>query len=122
MRDQTIRRTTQALFYLNTATWLVLGGVTLGNVDRSQEATPGMVMGAIAMLMFGNAAAMFVAGWGLGREQRLFYILALGVIAVNILLTFTDQVGLLDWITLGIDLVLLALLVYFRRVFGGKRG
>ncbi len=116
MKYLKILKTTKALFYLNTAIWFLFGVTILGGIFGTL-AVQGYVRVIIALLMFGNAAAMFLAGWGLGRDSRWFYILALMVIIVNIALTFTDQVGLLDWITLGIDLILLVLLVSFRKAF-----
>jgi hypothetical protein len=35
-------------------------------------------------------------------------------------LTFTDQVGALDWLTFAVDLVLLGILVVARRQFYGE--
>jgi lysylphosphatidylglycerol synthetase-like protein (DUF2156 family) len=70
--------------------------------------------------MFGNAGAMALSGMLLARRKLLFYLLALAVLAVNIVLTFTDQVGLLDWITFAIDLVLVAILIVGRKHFYGE--
>jgi len=67
--------------------------------------------------MFGNASAMCLAGWGLERRNRWFYAFALVVLGINIILTFTDQVGIYDWITLAIDLILLALLILVRKEY-----
>lgn len=54
----------------------------------------------------------------LGRgRKRLKYYLAVAFLSVNILLTVTDQVGLFDWITLVLDVGLLALLVATRAKF-----
>jgi hypothetical protein len=39
------------------------------------------------------------------------------VLIVNLVLTLTDQVGLLDWITLLIDLVLVGLLLANRKSY-----
>jgi lysylphosphatidylglycerol synthetase-like protein (DUF2156 family) len=69
------------------------------------------------LLMFGNAATMLLSVLGLGTRRRLFYFFSLAVLAVNLVLTFTDQVGFLDWITFAIDLVLIALLVATRKLY-----
>ena len=60
--------------------------------------------------MFGNAGAMLLAGLGLGLRRLLPWLFAMAVLLVNILLTFTDQVGILDWVTFAIDIVLVMLL------------
>lgn len=99
----------QALFYLNAVIWLVIGGaslIRLINDDSNQV----MVFLVIAVMMFGNAGAMAFSGWGIGRTRKWWYVVAVLVLVVNIVLTFTDQFGLLDLITLIIDLVLLGLL------------
>ena len=100
-----LRSTAQALFYLNALIWL---GLTAAGYVRIQQsgALSGLAPLVIAVMMGGNAVAMLLAG-------ALAAILAtvMLLLLVNILLTFTDQFGLLDIITLLIDLLLLALVV-----------
>ncbi|MBN2393944.1 MAG: hypothetical protein JXR84_24640 [Anaerolineae bacterium] len=103
----------QALFFLNTAIWVALGITSLFRVARGP--TSMMTAIVIGILMFGNASAMAVSGFGLGTKRRGFYYLALAVLLVNIVLTFTDQVGLLDILTFALDLVLLVLLIVTRK-------
>lgn len=64
--------------------------------------------------MAGNAAAMLLAGLCLAKPNIIYLYFAIALLVVNILLTFTDQFGLLDFITLLIDLALLSLLIYLR--------
>ena len=110
-------KTAQRLFVLNAAIWLVIGVTSLIRYtdDKGSDNTATMVI--IAVMMFGNVAAMLVSGWGLDKRRRWLYGLALGVLTVNILLTVTDQVGLADLITLIIDLILLWILTTNRRHF-----
>ncbi len=116
MREKSAARAAQALFFLNAAVWLAFGILWL--VDSSGrtgvQATTAWIVG---ILMLGNVLVMLVCGIGLGTRRRLFYFLALVVLAANLVLTFTDQVGLFDWITAAIDLVLLALLVATRKLY-----
>ena len=119
MKDPKIIRIVTGLFILNTAIWLALSLISVGNMI-GRQAVPSYIQGVVILLMFANAAMMFLSGWGIKRGWRWFYSLAIAVLAVNILLTFTDQVGALDWITLVIDLVLLILLVVFRKAFHVK--
>jgi len=109
-------RAAQALFFLNAAVWLAFGIVWLVDTSgrTSVQVTTAWIVG---ILMFGNVLAMLLCGIGLGTYRRLFYFLALAVLAANLVLTFTDQVGLFDWITAAVDLVLLALLVATRRLY-----
>jgi hypothetical protein len=111
-------KTAQALFWLNAAIWVTLAFASLWRVGtgRGGPAQP-IVLWIVAGLMFGNAGALLVAGIGLGRLKRVFWLWGLAVLAVNILLTFTDEFGLLDFLTLVIDLALVGLLVAARRQF-----
>jgi hypothetical protein len=108
-------RAAQILFFLNAVIWLILGIVSLLRLSRGSPIPIIMALG-IAIMMFGNASAMIVSGFGL-RKWRGFYYLALAVLLVNIVLTFTDQVGLLDILTFALDLVLLGLLIVARKRF-----
>ncbi|MFN2111081.1 MAG: hypothetical protein ACK2UI_15610 [Anaerolineae bacterium] len=101
-------RVAQILFFLDAAIWIALGITSLLNVARGSTSI--MTAIVIGVLMFGNAGAMVLSGFGLGK-WRGFYYLALAVLLVNIVLTFTDQVGLLDILTFLLDLALLMLLI-----------
>jgi len=107
-------RSAQVLLYINAAIWLILGTATLLRVSQNNPEST-FSLWIISILMAGNAGMMLLCGWGLGTGHRLFYYLALAVMAVNILLTFTDQFGLLDFLTLVIDLAILALLISSRQ-------
>jgi FtsH-binding integral membrane protein len=102
-------RAAQVLFFLDAAIWVALGITSLLHLSRGPVSV--MMALVIAILMFGNAGAMVVSGVGLGTKRRRFFYLALAVLLVNIVLTFTDQVGLLDILTFVLDLVLLVLLI-----------
>jgi hypothetical protein len=101
------------LFFANAIIWLAFAVATLVN---SSDGSPNGVLGAniLAGLMLGNAAAMLLAGLGLGRQNRLFFYFAVLVLVVNIFLTLSDQFGVYDFITLLIDGFLLGLLLATR--------
>ena len=105
---------TQVLFFLNAAIWVFFLILFL-----SDQVTPGSAVSdwVIPILMAGNALAMLACGIGLRKRSRFIYYLSLAVIGVNILLTVTDQVGLFDYITLLLDLVILTLLIASRNGF-----
>ena len=109
-------RVAQALFFTNAAIWLVFGVVSL---IRMGSGNPDFMITAliIAVLMFGNVGAMLVCGIGIRTRRRLFYYLAIVVLAINIVLTFTDQVGAFDVITVVVDLLLLGLLIATRKLY-----
>ncbi len=106
----------QALFFVNAGIWLVIGALTLVRVGGS-DANRAITVGIIVVLMLGNVGAMLLAGVGLGRRQRRFFYFAIAVLAVNIVLTVTDQFGLLDLITLILDLFLFGLLLATRKAY-----
>jgi len=83
----------RALFFLNTAIWI---GLAVFTTLRMAARYPEQAVGAyiLGVLMLGNALAMLICGIGLGtRWRRWFYWLGFALLAVNILLTFTDQFG-----------------------------
>jgi hypothetical protein len=109
----------QALFWLNAAIWLVFG--LIGLMRLSNSGNPSITLWVVAILMFGNVGAMLIAGFWLGRQSRWAFFFALAVLAVNILLTFTDQVGFFDIITAILDLGLFGLLLFDRKNYRSKQ-
>jgi hypothetical protein len=110
---------TQALFFLNVVIWLVFGVITVVWMVNNLESNP-TVAAIVTVFMFGNAAAMLISGLGLGTYKKWLYIYAWAVIVVNIILTFTDQFGWPDFITLVIDVIILVLLIIIRRRYTGN--
>jgi hypothetical protein len=94
------------LLALNGLIWLLLAIFTLLRLDGAR---PGMIV--VAVLMVGNAGAMLLAARLITRRRRIFYLFTLALLLVNIFLTFADQFGLLDLLTLLVDLVLLSILL-----------
>jgi hypothetical protein len=116
MRNIRIVRTTQILFSLNAAIWVIFGILSLVNIENNSTA-PRVVLWVIAILMFGNAGALALSGYTLSNRVRWSYYLCMVVLGINIILTVTDQVGTLDWITLAIDILLLSLLMMIRKEY-----
>jgi hypothetical protein len=106
----------QVLFAVNAAFWIVLGVLTL---FRATDRTS--MVWLLAILMFANAGVMLWLGWVLGKQRKLFYYLAIAVLAVNILLSVTDEFGLTDLVALLIDAVLLVLLIVTRSRYRSGR-
>ena len=104
----------QRLFFINATIWLIFG---IAGILRllNGSSTPTITLWVIAILMFGNVAAMLAAGLWLGRQSKWVFLFALAVLAVNILLTFTDQVGFFDLVTALLDFGILGLLLYDRK-------
>lgn len=108
-----LRRLAQGLFVLNALIWISFGGATMLRMSDTPELRVTMLV--VAFLMAGNAVAMLVSAWGVSTGRSLLYWLAVAVVVINIALTFTDQFGLFDLVTLLLDLILLGLLVTMRR-------
>ncbi|MBT3315261.1 MAG: hypothetical protein HN390_11690 [Anaerolineae bacterium] len=106
----------QSLFSLNALIWAILAILTLLRLNQTspQQKT---IMLIIGIMMLGNAGTMLLSGWLLSKKRKPFYFFALAVLLVNILLTFTDQFGLPDLLTLLLDLILLTILLIKRKSF-----
>jgi hypothetical protein len=100
-------------FFLNAVIWLALGLWSLSRLASQPRAS--MTMLVIAILMIGNVAAFIFCGMTIGRKSKWFAVIAFFVLGVNILLTLTDQVGIIDWTTWLIDLIILGLLIAGRK-------
>jgi MFS family permease len=111
----------QALFYMNAVIWLVfaiasIAGILIHNPEQA------LMSWLIAILMLGNAAALLLSGVLMPRSGRPGFLFALAVVLANIMLTFTDQFGTLDLITLLMDLLLLVLLLLGRKSLSQPAG
>lgn len=104
----------QMLFFINGGVWLIFGIASFLRLSNGSS-TPTITLWVIAILMLGNVGAMLVAALWLGRQSKWAFLFALVVLALNILLTFTDQVGFFDIITALLDFVILGLLFYDRQ-------
>ena len=71
----------------------------------------------IAAMMFGNALLMLVSGLWIGKSRKVSFFFALAVLAINIILTFTDEFGLYDFGTLVIDFDYSRIAACSQRVF-----
>lgn len=104
------------LFYLNAVIWLLLGLISLYRLGTGDNAYP-VTMLVVAILMFGNVVALMLSGFMLKWPQKRWFWLGTAVLLINIILTFTDQVGLFDLLTLLLDVIILSLLIANRDWF-----
>ena len=107
----------KGLFGLLGLTWLVLGTWSLMRIDEMSIGAPPLILWIVDILMFINALLFIWVAWGIGRGNRLYFYFGLLLLAGNILLTFTDEFGTLDLITLVINILLLVLLIVGHRNF-----
>jgi hypothetical protein len=103
----------QGGFFINAVIWTILGVYsilrTAGEPDQSN------MMLVIGILMFGNVGAFIFCGLTIGKKSRIFYLICILVLSVNITLSITDEFGWLDLITMLIDLVILGFLLAGRK-------
>ena len=87
------------LILLNALVWLGFTILLAWNLHPALPDSPALrwIMGILA---FGCACALIVLAVLLARRIRWVYFPALGLLALLIVLTFTDEVGLADWIYL----------------------
>lgn len=105
------------LFLIHGLIWL---GIAANHFSKLNTGQAGAAI--LGLLTAGNAAVMILCGAGLIKNYKIAYFFALPFVAINILLTFTDQFGCLDLGTLAIDLFILAFLLIGRRNFGSGAG
>jgi hypothetical protein len=108
-------RIAQILFLVMAATWTVLGVFSMARLSGSFSAL------IVAVLMFGNAAILAWLSSGIAKQNRTFFYLGLAYLLLNILLTFTDQFGLLDLLTVAVDIFLAGLLLVNRTLWLSSR-
>ncbi len=118
-KSPALLRVTQVLFFLNSAIWLSISAWSVFRIASNGEANL-ISSVVVAVLMVGNAAAFLAIGVGLksgllGFGARPFFFLGFIVLSVNILLTFTDQFGILDLATLVVDIIAVFMLVIVYR-------
>ena len=107
----------RAMFFLNALIWLGFSIYLFREMTRNDN---GLSATLIAVFMLGNAVAMFASGLLIYKRIKWGYYFSVAVLALNILLTFTDQFGIADFLTLLVDIVLLMILVSFTRLYFSK--
>ena len=109
-------RMAQTLLFVNAAVWLLFGLISLVRMATGESAATSTLL-VVAVLMFGNVAALLIAGIVVRKPQKRWFWLVTAVLLINIILTFTDQVGIFDLLTLLLDLLILSLIIANRAWF-----
>ena len=104
------------LFYADAAIWMPLAAITVVRAagGSAEERLTAVVL---TVLMLVNAGAMVLSGLGLARRSRVFYLFAVAVVVVNLLLMWLDQVGWADLLVGGLHVTLLILLIAVRKEY-----
>jgi hypothetical protein len=106
-------RIAQGLFLLNAVIWLALGVIGLSHLEDGKH----LIFVVIAVMVLGNAFLMGAAAWWLEKRTIWGYVFALALLGINVVTTFTDQVGFWDYATVLVDFILLLLLIFKGREF-----
>lgn len=93
--------------------WFVLGLLSVADFINSGGTFSGFDW-IISCLVFLNALGLVFIGWMLGKGQPWIYYFGLFVLGMNILLTFTDQFGIIDLIYLVLSMSLFVYLLITR--------
>jgi hypothetical protein len=107
----TMLKLTRALFIVNALVWLIFGVLSLFLAVEVGTGT----RWAITLLMFANAAVMFWFGLMIISGSNKIFFLAILYIALNVVLSITDQFGMIDALILLLNLCLLGLLFVTRQ-------
>ena len=88
--------------------WLVLGMLAVFGIVQLGVTDGAWILGT---LMIGNGVALCLAGWFSLRGRRVIDYLALAVVAANALMSVTDEIGVLDLLSLTVNGGLILLMV-----------
>ena len=110
-RVPTLLKLTRILFFLDATFWLVFGALGL---TRAMTETSDMRL-IYSVLMLINAAIMLWLGVTIVRAQNNIFFLAILYMALNLVLTITDQFGWMDVLILLLNLIVLGLLFVTRQ-------
>lgn len=108
------------LLLLNAAVWLVFGLLTRVRPEGLSGLNEAFFW-IIAGIMAANAALFLASAIAVGLRRRAAWTFVLAVLVVNMLFTFTDQVGFFDLATFAIDAAVLALLLVKFRWYRSKK-
>jgi len=99
------------MFFVNALVWLMFG---VGSLVRAFEGVS-TLRWIITIMMIANAAVMFWFGVVIVNGQKRIFFLAFLYIALNVVLSITDQFGWVDTLILSLNLILLGLLFVTRQ-------
>ena len=110
--DQTSKmlKLTQSLFFINAAVWLIFG--FLGFM-RAVTSTSDLRL-ILSVLMVANAAVMIWFGVMIVTGRNWVFFLAILYMALNVVLSITDQFGWIDALILLLNLCVLGMLFVTR--------
>ena len=101
---------TRALFFINAAVWLIFGAL---GFMRAMTSTSDLRL-ILSVLMVANAAVMIWFGVMIISGRSWIFFLAILYMALNVVLSVTDQFGWIDALILLLNLCVLGMLFVTR--------
>jgi hypothetical protein len=102
------------LFIVAASLLLIFGIGTLLRINPNPDHKVMYLVSAI--LFLGDAALMFICGLFVDKQKRVYWF-AIGFLSLNIVLTITDQFGVIDFLFLWFNLIILGILILARKSF-----
>jgi len=90
---------------------LLLAAAWVGLAIATLSRGSGAASVVLAVLMIGNALALGGLGLLIAQNRLMWWLMATGLLAVNALLSVTDETGILDWLALAGSVVVLGLVL-----------
>ncbi len=109
---ETLLKTTRGLFLLNAVIWLAFGIASL--VLAASGADGSIWRWVYGVLMLINAGVMLWFGSRIVTAGKRIFFFAILYVALNVVLSITDQFGAVDAAILALNLTLLGLLFITR--------
>lgn len=109
-RISTMLNLARILFFSNAVVWFVFGAIGLFRVENGGD----LLHRLIALMMLANAAVMFWLGVLIVSGRAQIFFLAILYVALNAVLSITDQFGWIDFFVLLLNLCLLGMLLVTR--------
>ena len=107
----TLLRTTQVTFFLNALVWLVFAAMSF-SLAFSGAGNGRFVLSALMLI---NASIFVGFGFLIRKGQPRVFFVGILYVAVNVVLSITDQFGWFDFFIMLLNLVLLGLLFITRQ-------
>ena len=111
-----IEKFLQILLQVKAGIWLVF---SIWYFFRFYFQSPNNKAGVVivSVLMLGNAIVFGGFSFLINRKLKAVYYFLIFYVALNVLLTFTDQLGVYDVIVFVLDLLILAILTKWKNLF-----
>ena len=110
-KASSLLKTTQTIFFLNALVWLIFGAMSFSLAFKGA----GNWRFVLSALMLINASIFVGFGFLIRKARPWVFFLAILYVAINVVLSVTDQFGWFDFFIMLLNLVLLGLLFVTRQ-------